>query len=529
MKESKNIGIHKDFNKLFNKKESITLLGNKNINLWILGLILFVTFVAIGFANGSRSYLRVKMSDPYVNWVNIELDQAASDKSASILEKCNIDSVRDKYDIISTGGYNIFWLNFSDYADINMVQTEIGRTIEFNDTLLDKIVDGKMKRLGLVDHGFTSENDFGIIVTKEVLEKYHYPITAKYINHYFPYEGANGEVVRQLPIPILAVTESLPGNSGFISLPIFYYNRSKITTGDNPFIVDSETTLLLFVNDKSKEKASAIADTIIKLFQKDSFYKDYDPYAVLVESIAFPSFYYIKISFDPLPDNVYFVDDAYDFLKYKGIFEKYNNIQRFYDIGSRLKTNLVYDYHAIAINFQELNKIRDFAKFMAAENNVKIDIAQIEAKENYSFVARLTKIISLILIGFSILSICLFLSNLLRNHLEKISMNIGTFKAFGLDSRTLQKIYLKVIYRVIVGAMAMAIFAGWLFGKIGGMRLFLMMFGSDSLEKGEDYFTLFDEWTLISILLILLISFIVLRFTARRILRKSPGDLIYNR
>ena len=108
-------------------------------------------------------------------------------------------------------------------------------------------------------------------------------------------------------------------------------------------------------------------------------------------------------------------------------------------------------------------------------------------------------------------------------------MNIGTFKAFGLDSVTLHKIYLKVIYSVVLSAMGIAIIAGWLFGKIGGMRIFLKIFGAENLENGEDYFQLFDFWTLLSIVLILIVSFIALNFTAHRILKKSPGDLIYNR
>ena len=108
-------------------------------------------------------------------------------------------------------------------------------------------------------------------------------------------------------------------------------------------------------------------------------------------------------------------------------------------------------------------------------------------------------------------------------------MNIGTFKAFGLDSKTLQRIYLKVIFQVILMSMGIAMFVSWMFGYFGGMRLFLMAFGTDNLEKGQNYFLLYEWWTLISVVLILLISYIVLSFTARRILKKTPGDLIYNR
>lgn len=516
--------IHKDFNTLFNKKERITLLGKNYINLWTLVIILFVTFIAIGFANGSLSYLGKKMTDPYVNWLNIRLDGASSENSKLIIDNCNVDSIRTNYDIISTEGYNIFWLDISDFENKEMVRTEKGRTIELNDTLLSRII-AECK----YGDGFESEYDFGLIVTKELLSKYNYPKNTKFIYHNFSYKGFNGDTLRNIAIPILGVTDFLPGKTQFISLPFFYYNRMKSASlVRNPFIPDDEKSLLLFV-DAKEDKASKLSNKILEFLLADSYYGKFSPYNDVIENMSFENYYNIKITFEPAPDNIYFIDFLYNYLLENDVISIGKNIIRLYGVEGRMSTKLSSEHHAIAINFKELGKIRSFAEFMAKENGIEIDIAQVEAKENYSFITRLTKIISLILIGFSILSICLFLSNLLRNHLENIRMNIGTFKAFGLDSLTLQKIYLKVIYSVVLSAMGIAIIAGWLFGKIGGMRLFLKMFGSENLEKGEDYFQLFDFWTLLSIVLILLISFIVLNFTARRILRKSPGDLIYNR
>ena len=178
MEEFKNNRIHKDFVSLFNRKERVTLLGENNLNLWILVLILFFTFVAIGFANGSLEYLARKMSDPYVNWVNVPLGQANSEKSSQIIENCNQDTIREKYDIISTAGYNVFWLDFVDYSDDSWVQTEMGRTIEYSDTLLSRVM-----AQSISGSGFKNENDLGLIVTQDMLDKYHYPANTKYIQH----------------------------------------------------------------------------------------------------------------------------------------------------------------------------------------------------------------------------------------------------------------------------------------------------------------------------------------------------------
>jgi len=364
---------HKDFISLFNKRERIALLGKNYINLWTLVLIMFVTFIAIGFANGSLAYLSKKMSDPYVNWVNINLEQAKSEHSNSIIDNCNTDSIRAKYDIINVNGYNIFWLNFSDFKNKKFVQTEIGRTIELQDTLLSKIINESNRGVG-----FKSENDFGLIVTNELLEKYHYPKDAKFILHNYDYNGILLDTVRNIPIPILAVVESLPGNAMFISLPIFYYNRMKTTSHVNPFIVDSENSLLLFV-DGNRQKANLLSSEIKEIFKNSDYYSSYDPYNIISKNMRFDDCFTIKIVFDPMPDNIYFVDSVYNYLLSNNLFGNKSGVIRLFDIESRFATNMSADHHYIAINFKELGKIRSFADYLASTNGIQIDIAQIKA------------------------------------------------------------------------------------------------------------------------------------------------------
>jgi hypothetical protein len=140
----------------------------------------------------------------------------------------------------------------------------------------------------------------------------------------------------------------------------------------------------------------------------------------------------------------------------------------------------------------------------------------------------LTKVISIILIVFSILTIILFITNLLRNHLEKIKMNIGTFKAFGIDNSSLENIYFTIIYTFVLTAMFIAFFISLGFGLIGGVRLILSQFNC-TIEEGRDYFNLLNYWTGISVFLVLTSSFIALKYTTSKIFRHSPGDLIYDR
>lgn len=182
----------------------------------------------------------------------------------------------------------------------------------------------------------------------------------------------------------------------------------------------------------------------------------------------------------------------------------------------------------MSIKFNNTDSASSFQNYMSDKYGLNIDIAQIKAWENYNFIAKITWILSLILVLFSVLIICMFISNVLSKHLEKIQMNIGTFKAFGISKQVLMKIYIVMIYCYLSVALIISLIISWVFGSIKGVRGILLVFNL-KLEKGQSYFNLFDWWTLIAIIIIMLNILIVLYWSANKIFKKSPGDLIYNR
>jgi hypothetical protein len=107
-------------------------------------------------------------------------------------------------------------------------------------------------------------------------------------------------------------------------------------------------------------------------------------------------------------------------------------------------------------------------------------------------------------------------------------MNIGTFKAFGLDNASLESIYMTIIFIFVFTAMVCAFLISWGLGSIGGARMFLYLI-SHQIEKEQNYFDLLNYWSLISIFLITFTSYLVLKYTTRNIFRHTPGDLIYDR
>ena len=131
-----------------------------------------------------------------------------------------------------------------------------------------------------------------------------------------------------------------------------------------------------------------------------------------------------------------------------------------YNITTPEQANKYNDY--LSINFREgwIDKIDDFSKYVNRTFNkgrekehidvIEIDAGAAKEKKNFNYMAKVTFMISLFLLVFSILTISLFVSNLLKSHLSKIKRNLGTFKAFGLSDGELKNIYIIIMIRFVL-------------------------------------------------------------------------------
>jgi predicted ferric reductase len=107
-------------------------------------------------------------------------------------------------------------------------------------------------------------------------------------------------------------------------------------------------------------------------------------------------------------------------------------------------------------------------------------------------------------------------------------MNIGTFLAFGIDYQSLERIYLSIIYYVLIIAMLSGLLVSFILGWIGSIRWGLLILRI-TLEENETYFKQFSEWTFILLGIVLIISYLSIKQITYRIFRQTPGDLLYDR
>jgi hypothetical protein len=192
----------------------------------------------------------------------------------------------------------------------------------------------------------------------------------------------------------------------------------------------------------------------------------------------------------------------------------------------------------VSVYFTALDRVRPFADYLyksfnkSADNGIiEVDINKVKEKENFNFLSKVTNSISILLLMFSIVATALFILNLLRSHLAKVRMNIGTFKAIGLADREATGIYITIIFRFIALATAAGLVAALITGSIADM----VLTNTQAVEQDISYFKLLDKTTLldvrtfVALAVIVGVSFYTSQATIKRMLNKTPGNLIYNR
>jgi hypothetical protein len=513
-----------DFSYLFIRKEGKVLLGKKFSNFFFLLLIFIITFFALGFAKGSLSYLYEKMNDPFIKWVSIDVPYAQADIINSIIKQLSEDKeAQSTYNYENVTGYRLYSLPFFDKKRKGQY-FYLGRTIEPDNSLLSVVLKDSNC---IFARNFADKRDIGLIVTTKLLRELGYEPKAAFILMGVP-DKSNSKEYHQVPIPIIAVVKELPGLTEFFSTPFFYFQRQQPVTLNNPFD-PTQTPHVELVSTEKERSANKLKDAIENFMNNNERFKKYNPMVFIMpyKNSFYPG-YQLTIAIEPdtsstLRDEIYtaMMEDrsisSHQFYRYSDYTTKFTN-----ENAEMIRID------RLIVQFSSLDKLREFKQYLSRKHEIRMEMGQVESLENYNFISHLTEIISIILMIFSVITIILFISNLLKNHLERIKMNIGTFKAFGMHHKSLEKIYLSIIFCFIFSTIIISYLLNVAFGEAGGVRLVLILFRS-SVESGENYFSLFNYWTVIAVIFILVSSYFALRYTAHKVFKRTPGDLIYDR
>jgi ABC-type lipoprotein export system ATPase subunit len=514
--------IPHDFKHLFYRNETKELLGKKNRHFWLIVVILFFTFLAIGFSNGSLNYLKDKMEDPFVRSISASIPTTNRNAFRSI-DLYNADSLQQKYHYDTIVGYNKWTTFFQGDLPESPTRGIDGRSIPFNDPLVATIIDADINNS--VGNAFISENDISIVVTRNFIEKLECSKEPTFVFR----KTRDG---RAIPIPIRAIVDKLPGDKiDFMATQYFYCNSNSL--GDKFLFDDNKKLYAYMVVDSMKAEEFRLASEAF-------FARNWEEGGLLeVNSIDVYPFQFsykpvlcLQVSFNYSEDiSIEQIDELYAQYRQSEEIKKFTTsnkvadndfIQAYYP-NQENRISRRYDY--ISVNFNDLSRVDEFAEKFAEDSEIKLEMSKIEQMKNYNFVSKLTGIMSVILIGFSVLMINIFLSNILSTHLNNIKKNIGTFKAFGID---IKRIYIGMMYIFVLMPLILALFFAAIFGYLGSVYFIIDILSPFPVEK-DLYFDLFNRYTLISIVVMAIVNYYAFSVIIDRIFKQTPGDLIYDR
>ena len=529
----------KEHQYLLMRRECRVVVGRKAINLWLLVAVLLATFLAIAFSAGSMAYLDDKMNDPFTNWVNITRkggDLEAIGKIRPVLES---DTIRERYqfdevkteitesrDMVSvTGKAPVFSIIYYEDLHSDLIaavmspKNVVGGMAICSDSIDDHSIGIVMTLDALHNLGYSTDNMPAFVDCHEVgqgADSLGFEVLSNASNGFSHFVRA--------PLPLLAVVKRLPMNKEILASKYlreqFYGHSLHMSNEDYArklrfFVPVTVTDFNLemvtpFVPDSLKNTVY-VYPAEERIQRRLCSWRDGQ---IISVDVGYPG--------TPLPIVNSVEREVLSLYSGKGV-------QRVYDYKESTKNRWEEgrsgtDDDVISVHFARLDSIRAFEQFVkdTSESQLQIEMTQVNSKENFNAVSIMATILSAAMIVFSIVCIVIFLTNMLQSYFQKVRRNLGTFKAFGMSTRELMRVYVAIIIGIVVAALLMALAAAWL------TELMLMLFGV--MKDGiYSWLILWNSRTLWAIVIILVATVLTVLFVMRRLLRQTPGNLIYDR
>jgi len=497
------------------RKELRLLAGSGFRNFITLFIISFLSLFAVSIAWNSHHFLELRMSDPYTNLLNIpKLDAYESDWDRIqrfLFEKENMNALGIK--TVSSSYYSNLKIFNSDCKNTRVL---MGQTFHPQEDA------GILQRILETNNLDTCDFKRGIILSESALYDLGFSWSERdKIDELYLKRDFGSEMYFAIPVRVIKVVRQLPNRKEFIIHPKLndrlkdrfsstgLYRKEKEQIGFELLTPDqsSETDQLIqkiqalpqvekvvLLNEKYNNRLHRIA---VSLKQR----ADFEDRFRLFSDMILDKHETQNIIFIPQPNEFYWSRDS---------------------IRSRASSlNFV-------VNFDRLGEIRQFADTMKSLFDYPVDLTSVETKENFKLTSLTTKLLVFCLVVFALVSILVFISSMFKSHLRHISRNIGTIIAFGYRPRELQSIYLYISAFMTITVLALSLVILVLTKPIVGPALHAFIY-QGAAGKGELLFEPMNMWTLITCLVVFTGALLVTWTACRKILKKTPGDLIYQR
>ena len=501
----------KQFKKIFLRREFNELAGKGYRSIALLAFIFTITITALGVALGGLNELKEKMDNPFTNWVNLPISHSSTGNAMSIMDDFKDRKLLDQFLLDTIRPYREKNPQFMPPYEVGEVFNYKIRSISPEDKIL---TDAILLPENVIHQSVSIEDrDFncGIILSKDFYNLSPTQLAALEKVVILEESQMNRDSMMYY-LDVMAIVKELPNNC-LALLPDNIYRLM----GPDGINYD-------FINmDMMREVSFLVKRPIENLKEKVQGYFDAQGENTQVKSMEIEAYSYNN--FDYQLTTVYF-DSSYMHVDRKRIVKELKlkaklPIQYFdrYECHVSEGPLSIERPHHLALNFAgSTQKVRALKKHVLDEYGLELSMDQVEDKENFYMVTRITTLLSILLSVFSILSIILFIYNLIKMHLEKVKSSLGTLSAFGLK----QSFLLSSYTRIVSSFLCIAIICAYVFSSI--LKLILKF---TSLVNTP--ISVFHPLILLTLIGILLLIFLISNYFIRKSLDKTPGDLIYNR
>ena len=484
--------------------------------------------LAIGLGEGALKYLEKKMDNPFVSFVNVTIP-FDSPNDLEDLKELHHQNVSKDTSFTSFYGFKEPYPVFDNY--VNFTNTEINiqgqyksktakiRRAEDYDQLLKFIVELNQQEDISKNNNFDISG-FGCLVSLDFLKNDKTKLTYTDINNvaYLKYTRDINQEERFFNIPIQGYVESFPDGVDVIVGQDFYdaikdtdFWRSIILSDSN----ERYHTLQYYVIDDNTFKKYLIKNG----FEKVSIDSDIKQNIIHTEGEMY------QRSMMTTNEKNIFLSKVNLKQSYSQVFDFYS--QSFIEPKQTFPEAFVFQFEEDRL--ADIEKFNDFLKEYTRYDNDKesleIDMRVIESKKNFHLFKQLASLISVALIAFSILSLVLYITNLILSHISRNKKSLGTLKAFGLSNNNIIFIY----STISISMISISFLFGYFISNYAGT--FLIRILGDKFGIIDVNYLNYVSYHMyqLAILFIVLPSIAICMKLWYQLRKSTPGDLIYER
>ena len=497
------------FEGIFLRREFDALAGRRYRSIWMLTTIMTLTILALGVAIGGLHELKTKMSNPFTNWVNLPIRFSSTSNALQVIDDFKDRQLLDRFLLDTIRPYRERNPQFvPPFGRKEVINYKI-RSIDPDDKILTEAILNPDNIVHQYMDPADREFNCGIVLSiayfnlrSSELEQLNTAIIME--------ENAKTRDTAFYHVPVLAVVKELPNNCVGV-MP------------DNLFrLMGPDGSAFGFVNlDELREVTFAMStDATLDTAEL------YQVWGELPPRIIDTSIKVVDVNGQKIQKVTLFLSESYSYQQRKQWVAQLRQ-----QLGSKISYLDPYECHVkdgpltiatpqyLALNFAGSTKeVRNLKSYVNDTYDLELSMDQVEDKENFYMVTRITAMLSTLLGLFGILSIILFIYNLIRMHLEKVKSSLGTLSAFGLKQSFLLSSYSKIV----IGFLCISIVLSYGFSLI----FKILLEQTEWLRAGIQIFSPIIGITMVGVLALV---YVVAASFIRKSLDKSPGDLIYNR